>query len=394
MGREERLPARAWAMAAIGILLVALFHTSASLYLFDHGPLPAPSRFIVLSSVLGFGCLMVDPIAKSRFANAPMVGWMVFYAAATAIGYLLAGGTSQATACLLDRIYSILALGACLAVFVVPGMRRVVQWAVAASVVWGTAVNIYEAFHPLTFSIVIGRSAGLYVNPNISAIALLIGMLVSISILPEKARGAFLGVAGLGIFLTLSRAAEVLFMIAVAGLLWSRILSWRQAVAAFGLLFALIAVAGVAVVSGWWDPIQSGVLNTNTFDRILLMSSDASASQRAEVAQKAWLWVQQSPLLGHGLGTTSVWDADVAPHNIYLILMVDQGVFAMAIYLGLVWVTVPRTREGWVLAVVLILLGFFSHNLLEDRSFLLCLSLMAASRMPQAEAADAERQPA
>ena len=43
------------------------------------------------------------------------------------------------------------------------------------AVLFAVALNVYELFVPMAFSNVMGRSAGLYINPNIAGEALVLG---------------------------------------------------------------------------------------------------------------------------------------------------------------------------------------------------------------------------
>lgn len=371
-GRPTAVP---WIMALVGAALVALFYTNATLYYFGIGKLPPPSRFVFASTLVTLAYLAASPPALDRFLRTPLTWWMASFAGVTILWYVGFGAGAEATNTLLNRGYTLLALTSCLVVFAVPGNQRPIQIAMAVGVLWGVGLNLFEVFHPLAFSTVLGRSAGFYVNPNISGSALLIGMLVSVHGIPPRLRGGYIAVVGVGILLTFSRAAGVLYFISIIGLVWSGDLPKRQVGIALAALGALALLATVGIISGAWDPIHSGVLNANTVNRMLLATTDASTNQREEVARKAWEWIQQAPVLGHGLGAAYSWDADVAPHNMYLSLMVDQGVLGSLIFIGLAWVVAIQSRRNWVLGVVLLLLGFFSHNILEDRSLMLCLAL-------------------
>src|SRR5690606_7181239 len=67
------------------------------------------------------------------------------------------------------------------------------------------ALDIYEFFVPGAFSITPGRSAGLYLNSNTSAFALVFGMAITSPYLPGRLRILFHLTIGVGVFFTFSR---------------------------------------------------------------------------------------------------------------------------------------------------------------------------------------------
>src|SRR5207237_210395 len=128
------------------------------------------------------------------------------------------------------RFMAIIEILTFLMIFREPGSTRFARQTLVVAVVFGVGLNIYEVFAPLSFSTVIGRSAGLYMNPNMAGEALVLGMILSVTVLEAQYRVPFILLTGIGILPTFSRAAILTWVIAVGGLILLRRLSVRHMV--------------------------------------------------------------------------------------------------------------------------------------------------------------------
>jgi O-antigen ligase len=101
---------------------------------------------------------------------------------------------------------------------------------------------------------------------------------------------------------------------------------------------------------------------------------DHADDSRVHIAREYWELVQERPWQGWGTGLN--YSGDEGSHNIYLARWVENGVAGLAMYLVLLASLLAmgarrQSPECQVLAAYLFVLGFFTHNLLEDRSLLL-----------------------
>jgi hypothetical protein len=89
--------------------------------------------------------------------------------------------------------------------------------------------------------------------------------------------------------------------------------------------------------------------------------------------------IEAAPLLGHGTGFAR--NMSELPHNIYIQQWVNNGLLGLLLYLGLI-ITAYLTfitrgsRNGVALIVIAAVGGIFSHNILDQRPFLILLGLL------------------
>src|SRR5215813_7380258 len=175
-------------VAVIGILL---FYTNLALYLYSSDRVPVKPWYWIA----GFG-LLASPLLFSgrslRTGQSPLFLWTVGFLVISATWFVLQPLQSEAAwGELRSRVYVVAFLLIGLLVFSREDVQLWARRAILFSVLVGIALNIYEFFHPATFVPVIGefkawaigRSGGLYINPNESGAALVIGMILSVGLL-------------------------------------------------------------------------------------------------------------------------------------------------------------------------------------------------------------------
>lgn len=373
------------------VAAVGLFFTNLTNYADQAGLVQIPPYLWIV----GFG-LVSAPFAISTFARnglrvPPLAIWCYAYGLLSLVWYFRSATPEAAYDELQVRVLSIAFILIMLFVFSTSEALWRARQAIAIAVIVGVLVNSFELFNPETFSAVLGRSAGLYINPNQSGSALVLGMIVSTGVVRERHRLLFMLVAGLGVVTTFSRSAMLAWVIAVGLLCVGSLVRYRRV---RGL--AEIGLAGVAALafflSPGWDSIQARlednyVLNANVLGRVSSLSlgqfDDDSSMERVEVAAQAWDAFGARPFLGSGTGAELAPPFDVGPHNIYLALLVDHGLLGLLLFPGLavacVWGTPPADRLGAATFIVtLLFLGFFSHNLLSERYALIVDAVMAS----------------
>ena len=374
---------------SLALAAVILFFANLSLYLFAKEIIPFPPLFWII----GFA-VIAAPICFSRkslglFRQAPMTYWCYGFLLVSGIWLLCQSSQSDDVwQEFRTRILSALFLLMLLCIFSRPDAQTWARRAILVAVLAAVAINIYELFNPSTFSSVLGRSAGLYVNPTQAGAALVIGMVLSIGLLPQRLRLVFVLVVGLGIFLTFSRAAVIGWFTTVLIIFLTGQINLRRSIV---IGCAVLSLAGAGLF--WqWEKLQYklesvGVLNSNVLTRVQWFndfeSKDFSAVEREEAAQLAWGMFADSPIVGYGVGASMDWDFEVSSHNQYLNLMVDHGILGVFILPCLILATIWRAqgetkKVGIAFAAFVIHWGFFSHNVLEERYILLAFSLVSA----------------
>lgn len=387
LGRLVRLGGM---LVAVGMLYSALANWG-----WNNGVVPAPPVVFV---ALVVACAGLSTLLDGfRGVSGALLGWACASAVMAMAAFLWSSGSDVALQETQTRILSaalLCALGFLLTDDVV---RRATRWGVVCATLLSVAVNLWEVTHPMTFSAVLGRSAGLYVNPNIAGAAIIAGMLIGLPVVPARARELYVLIAGLGVLTTLSRGALLCYLLCVVLLSVSRVVRGTR-------VFALATVGGIAGVSLAATLLASGQLGylaggAEQFVRKRLMISnsegfnaDVSASSRSRLAITALEMFGERPLQGHGTGATVEWREAESTHNIYARQLAEYGVLGAWLapaLLMLAWRASRRppnearqsdsdnsTRAAQVFVAFVALWGLFSHNVLDDTFVLLGVSLV------------------
>jgi len=100
---------------------------------------------------------------------------------------------------------------------------------------------------------------------------------------------------------------------------------------------------------------------------------------RIALLRESWDLIHESPWWGYGAGYT--YTLEQGPHNIYVHQWLNNGIGGLLCY---VWLLIAvarvfwqrRSRAGLVFIGIVTLEGLFSHNLLEERAFLVALGVL------------------
>jgi O-antigen ligase len=289
-----------------------------------------------------------------------------------------------------DRALNLFYLISTLIALADPILLRYARASLIYCVLLGVAINVYEFFFPSTFSVVDGRSAGLYMNPNQCGAALVFGLILAMGAVPPRYRLLFVLAGGLGVVLTFSRAAFLGYMLCVVTALLNGTLRLRDSlslrIAVPLVALAILAYTGVKLSSSSGD---NATVRKGIYERIMDIGAsttnmDDSAQARVAAAERSLALFADRPLTGHGTGRAREYPLDYeGPHNMYLFYMVDHGVlgslilpaFAICCALG------ARAEAGRIagpFVVFLLFWGLFSHNVIEERYILLSMAMMAS----------------
>jgi len=259
--------------------------------------------------------------------------------------------------------------------------------AVALAVLVGTVV--VDTFLPGFFSSLSSRAAGLAENPNAAAIRMV--LLLSVLLRYERVRGfdiVALCLVGLAVLMTFSRGGLILFF-ALAGTYAFYVYRWSlvQTVRIFGLVAIAAGILTFLFVHYFSDLPLAQAVNPA---RLAFFTGGGGLSVtgdvRVRLIRQYLRLINEAPVFGKGTGYSfgpTGGEIPLGPHNMYLRQWIDNGLPGLLAYvavLGSAGLTSARKgcRPGVALVVVAALAGLFSHNLLEDRTFLLLLGLLAS----------------
>ncbi len=375
----------------LAVSAVLIFFTNLAVYL----SLPQVAE---LSPWYWTGAFAVAaaPIFLSRAAlvvlrRSPVTYWCYGFAMLSAVWLLFQGAVSDgAWQEMRLRTVSALLLLILMIIFSNDAARKWGARAMVAAVLIAVGINVFELFNPLTFSLASGRSAGLYVISTQTGAALIAGMILGISALPQRLRLAFALVVGVGVLLTFSRGPMLAWLVIMVVLVRTREIDLRRSLAVGGA----IAVLAVALMIPFWDTLVAelkdiGVLNKDVigrlegFTRVDEFGVDDSAAKRKEVASMAWDMIGDKPVFGYGVAASKDWDFGMGTHNQYLSLTVDHGVAGLLLLPLLVLAATWRVRgearsTAIAYAVFALMLGWFSDHVLEDHFMISTFALLAA----------------
>jgi hypothetical protein len=238
---------------------------------------------------------------------------------------------------------------------------------------------VWDSVYPGTFSELTTRAAGFGVNPNTGGA---IVALLLIGALPWD-RGGFhpltlltLGMAGAGIFLTLSRSALLCWGLVSAAYLL-RTLIVRGASSSAVVILAGGPLLIYATTAGEWARNTFPMLQQSHQRIEAFLGGDAmdhADDSRVHLVEEFYEMAMERPWLGWGTGLNYAYEEGA--HNIFLARWVENGIAALTA-LGLLIVGTYRlgsrahSPEAKVLAAYILAQGFFSHNLLEDKTVLI-----------------------
>lgn len=369
-------------------IFVLWFGSYAYLYLFAFTGFKPLYSYFLLFGYFAFWLVTTRKLAcLGDWGVQSLILWLSLFLAYGCLTFLHSSQDAVAAQRLITLGEAVLFTGALLLLFTERRTLRRVQTILVVVAVLATILNGYDFLYS-AFTAVPGRAAGLYVNPNISGMFIAMAMVAGVPAAPRGVRLWFALLCGVGILLTFSRAAWILWGL---GVLW---LGWMGEIGLTRrrwLAVALTGCVGLGLVGLLFTGVLGSALNQgifgahldpNTLARLGIGSSSLSgfAANEREMLIGASLRIgAESPLLGHGLGYTDEWRFPVGPHNMYLLFWVEGGVLGVLLYFGLMVLLWKNSRgTGRVVALQLIVAGMFTHNQLQQPAFLMLTSFVVA----------------
>ena len=274
----------------------------------------------------------------------------------------------------------------------------------------------YEFTHPGTFSEINNRAAGFSGNANYTALVSVFVCSVGLDFgRPSKANGYQLGIAPnarirtrgvwidmvllltcfLIVVMTMSRSGLIDFGVLVGSFVILRIFRSENSVKT-GIQSTLAAIFASVVIMAIL-PLLVSLLGaggqSNRLARFMnnQQVDDGSAGTRLAAAIDCFRLIEEAPLLGHGTGFSRTMLE--LPHNLYLQQWVNNGIVGFVGYLVFLissyLVFLQRNcRNGQVLVAIAAVGSLFSHNVLDQRPFLILLGILIAASLADSRTRD------
>ena len=246
---------------------------------------------------------------------------------------------------------------------------------------------LVDARYPGTFSFLNTRAAGFGMNPNIGAAMvalLLVGVLdwkrPSLSVM----NCGWCLASFIGVLMTLSRSGFL--VLGIVGVLYVRLCVRRNGMATIVVLGGLVLSIGsyvpiaVDAAKRALPMLDGSHSRTKSFFSGEFDEMDVFEDSRVSLACEYLKMIEERPILGWGTGLN--YSMELGSHNMFLARWVENGLPGLGAYLLLIFMLyrIGRKFQSWecvAVAAYLTAESFFSHNLLEDKSLLLMMSISA-----------------
>jgi O-antigen ligase len=376
------------ARTLLGVAAVVVMYTNLPRYLSDTGVVGFPPALTSLIFGVAVLPLVLQGGPLARALKSPLPSWGLVYLVMVHVGFFVGSQSPVAVESVPRAWLAVASFTTFLVIYSDPAAVAAARRAVVWASLFAVGINLYELLHPGAFSHFPGRSAGLYLNPNVAGSAITYGFVIGFETLSAGARPWFALATGIGVLTTLSRSSIVIWAIAAAiffvgGQLRPRFRDLVLAASAAGLLLAAVPAgtfsAGISILQS----LGAGKGQRLGIDDSRRIFAGSSASERGRVATLAWDMFTEHPLLGNGPGATREWSEDQSTHNMYLKFLAEHGMLGLLLYpgalLAALW-RIPRAHRSFAVAfsTTWLLFGLVSHNEFEILHLFVTVGLVSA----------------
>lgn len=387
----------AWRLYALA--LFATFFSVADQPLGRDGNLPLSPTLTALIALLPFGCHTLVQCIRSQ-ALAPLIrplqrnrGPLLSFAATVVFSLLLSvlpGAYWKEGGKWIFLIpYGLLMTLLSLYVASVSAVRSWLPLYVLCALgllLWSLSIDLST---PGTYAELDARAAGFPGNANFSALVTVMLCAATLDF-QRRTRGWFdlllLTITTTIVLGTMSRSGLINLCILMAVYFYYRLIASRGSTPeAVRLCAVLIAIATTLfLVVPLFTRSMPALKQSTRISRFLnnQQVDDGSAGTRLAAVEDCLRRIDAAPLLGHGTGHAR--SMPELPHNLYLQQWVNNGLPGLLSYLallGLSYNTFRRrgNRNGVAFILVTTVGSAFSHNVLDQRPFLMLLGILLGS---------------
>lgn len=303
-------------------------------------------------------------------------------------------------------LLNIIILLLCAIFFSRPENIRVTLKILIFGVILGVGLNVYDILHignyyymdePLereSFSMVFARAAGFYLDPNVSAITLVLGLIVTEPLIKKKIyKITYVFIVGGAIAITLSLSGIFAYVVYV----FLHFIYGKIKLKIILLVISSMIILGITfnyIIKNKIIKVGPGITN-----RILTITNPFGSenevvknNSRTILFKNAIKMITQDPVLGSGLGQHQFVRTEqrkearsgthAGPHNQWLAFMIDFGIVAGIILLALLFFVLKPKRnsiykkEVYNFLIVLFIYSLFSHTIIKNHSLMFMLPLI------------------
>lgn len=373
----------------LAVFFSGFIFSNLIIYIYNSGILPIPP-FISLG-LFFVACfpLLLEKKTLQFIASTELSGWILYYIILSILfGFFSACETEYILTSVTQVTICVVTILIALIIFQDNASIKFAQYSIFFLCFLGLIFNIIDIIKPLTFSKDIGRAGGLYENANYAGASLVMGLFFSENAFGKRARYFLIIATGIAIFLTFSRAALFFFLLY---LFVTRKIHIRNIVPVL-----VVVIISIVVLTPFIKGIIPDQINISEFlkQRFAFLDPsassggfDESANERKILLEMGWEKYLDRPIWGYGLGghesiARGMYQNQLS-HNTYVGLLLNYGIFGLSIIVFLVIAIINNVPEKlkptfFLLAIFILLNGFFSHNLFDNYNFLLFYGIFAA----------------
>jgi O-antigen ligase len=251
----------------------------------------------------------------------------------------------------------------------------------------------YDQLHPGTFAELTNRAAGFPGNANYAALVanVLCASGLDFGYTRRLRRNPHSIAIDISILLstfavvtmTMSRSGLVNFGALCATFIFFRLVRSEATLARRSVESIILVITGICAASFlvWYASAGTVDSGDNRLTRFLnnQQVDDGSAGTRLGAVYDCIRHIEQSPWVGYGTGFARTMHE--LPHNIYLQQWVNNGLAGILSYIlflvsAFITFTFRQYRNGQALVLVIGVGGIFSHNIIDQRPFLILLGIL------------------
>lgn len=258
----------------------------------------------------------------------------------------------------------------------------------------GTCASIWtDIIFPGTFSVLETRAAGFAGNSNWGGRVIIFLAIASIQWEKNNLGNLMiLAISGLAVFATLSVGCLFLYLAILVIYLGLKL---RQMKGEHLMVKVAMIPAVLIIILFVVQPVVLNLMesseafsNKNSQDRIdvilNLTKGDftfATDHTRGKLIDEYWEFILESPLLGQGTGFSLT--RSYRPHNLYIKHWVENGLLGLLVILAFVFCSFFhfmffRDTRGMMFVFMFFMSGFFDHNLLQYKTFVVLVGILGA----------------
>lgn len=375
-----------------GFIVTLFFFTNFIVFGYLKSLIPlAPVYSVALIFFITIGVSLYENSFDKIIFN-KLIGWIFFYVTLVLIfavyGYFAGVRLDVIQEKLVELLLCVMTMLIVLFIFNNESQFKSGVLAIVISIFLGVLFILIDLFNPLSFSELIGRGSGMYLNANYAGASLLIGLIYVSGKVRESLFLFLLLLVGLGVFATFSRTAIAFYLLYIV------VIFWRKPQMILLILSSSILILWIVLI--YIEAILPEFISLDAliYDRLSFLdfstetaNLDISTLQRKELLSLAYDDFMNSPIFGGGLGkhaasAKSEFENQLA-HNTYLVLLVDYGYLGILIIPLLLYSIYANSYGKYnirfiMFSIFILVNGFFSHNLLDHYVFLFFYALFAS----------------